>query len=156
MAQPREHTFGYEALNSPPSIHGPEVSAEWKRNQKGEIIMTVSMPLDAVDSEVYIKIPRGHSGILMDPWTSSTCRKRWSTYHSPNKVTKDKLNRFNQERTHQCISLYKAAGRQRQLRNSCWSPRPNRKQNPHAFGLIADHPSGTTSARQHKLNKVRQ
>ena len=96
MAQPSEHSLGYEVLNSPPSIYGPEVSAEWKRTRKGEVIMTVRMPLDAVDSEVYIKTPRGHSGILMDPWTSSTWRKKWSNYHTPNKVTKDKLNRFNQ------------------------------------------------------------
>ena len=57
--------------------------------------------------------------------------------------------------THRHISLHKTAGRQRWFRNSCWSPRPNRKQNPHTFGMIADHPSGTTSARWHKLNKVR-
>ena len=139
MARPSEHTFGYEVLNSPPSIYGAEVSAEWKRTRKGEVIMTVRMPHDAVDSEVYIKTPRGHSGILMDPWTSSTWRKKWSNYHTPNKVTKDKLNRFNQERTHQCISLHKTAGRQKQFRNSYWSPRPNRK-NSHAYGLIADHP----------------
>ena len=99
MARPSEHTFGYEVLNSPPSIYGTEVSAEWKRTRKGEVIMTVRMPHDAVDSEVYIKTSRGHLGILMDPWTSSTWRKKWSNYHTPNKVTKDKLNRFNQERT---------------------------------------------------------
>ena len=112
MARPSEYTFGYEGLNSPPSIYGPEVSAEWKRTRKGEVIMTVRMPLDAVDSGVYIKTPRGHSGILMDPWASSTWRKTWSNYHTPNKITKDKLNRLNQERTHWCISLHKTAGRQ--------------------------------------------
>ena len=87
----------------------------------------------------------------MDPWTSSTWRKKWSNYHTPNKVTKDKLNRFNQERTHRCISLHKTAGRQKQFRNSYWSPRPNRKQNPLPYGLSAGHPS----AKQHQLNKVR-
>ena len=69
----------------------------------------------------------------------------------PNKVTKDRLNRFKQERTYRCISLHKTAGRQQLSRNSCWSHRPNRRQRPHAFGLTANHPSG----RQHKLNKVR-
>ena len=43
MARPSEHTFGYEVLNSPPSIYGAEVSAEWKRTRKGEVIMTVRM-----------------------------------------------------------------------------------------------------------------
>ena len=38
--------------------------------------MIVRMPLDAVDSEVYIKTPRGHSVILIDPWTSLTWRKK--------------------------------------------------------------------------------
>ena len=67
MARPSEHSFGYEVLNSPPSIYGAEVSAEWKRTRRGEVIMTVRMPHDAVDSEVYIKTPRGHSGIFNGP-----------------------------------------------------------------------------------------
>ena len=70
MARHSEHSHGYEALKSPPSIYGGEVSAEWKRTYKGEVIMTVRMPSDTVDSEVYIKTPRGHSGIQMDPWMS--------------------------------------------------------------------------------------
>ena len=90
MARHSEHSHGYEALKSPPSIYGAEVSAEWKRTYKGEVIMTVRMPSDTVDTEVYIEIPRGHLGIQMDPWMSSTWRKKWSTHHSPNKVTKDK------------------------------------------------------------------
>ena len=53
MAQPSEHTLGYGVLNSPPSMYGPEVSAEWKRTRKGEVIMTVRMPLDAVDSGLH-------------------------------------------------------------------------------------------------------
>ena len=109
MAQPIEHSLEYEVFNSSPSIYGPEMSAEWKRTRKGEVIMTVQMSFDAVD--IYIKTPRGHSGILMDPWTSSTWRKKWSNYHTPNKVTKDKLNRFNPEKTLQHISLHKTDGR---------------------------------------------
>ena len=66
------------ALKTPPSIYGLEVSARWKRTYSGEVIMTVRMPLDTVDSEVYIKTPRGHSGIQMDPWMSSTWRKNWT------------------------------------------------------------------------------
>ena len=88
MARPSEHTLGYEVLNSPPSIYGAQVSAEWKRTRKGGVIMTVRMPHDAADSEVYTKTPRGHSGILMDPWTSSTWRRKWSNYHTPTKSQK--------------------------------------------------------------------
>ena len=66
--------------------------------------MTVQIPQDTVDSEVYVKTPRGHSAVTMDPWTSSTWRKPWNKYHTPNKVTKDKLNRFAQQKTHRGIS----------------------------------------------------
>ena len=56
--------------------------------RKGEVIMIVRMPLDATDSEIYIKTPRGHSGISMEPWTSSTWSKKWSTYHTLTKLQK--------------------------------------------------------------------
>ena len=83
MARYSGHSSGYEALNSPPSIYGAEVSAEWKSSRNGEVIMTVKMPHDTVDTEVYIKTPRGHSGIQMDPWISATVRKIWSSQHTP-------------------------------------------------------------------------
>ena len=112
----------------------------------GEIIMTVRMPLDTVDSEVYIKTPRGHSGIQMDPWMSSTWKRNWTTFYPPNRVTKDKLTKFRREKTQKHISLHKTAGRQQLKNHRCWSPRPNRRQN-----LPANHPS----VRQCHLNKVR-
>ena len=64
--------MGNASLKTPPSIDGTEVSAKWNRTYNGEVIMTIRMPMDTVDSEVYIKTPRGHSGIQMDPWMSST------------------------------------------------------------------------------------
>ena len=67
MARHSDQSFGYEALKSPPSIYGAKVSAELKRTYKGEVIMTVRIPSDTVDSEVYIKTPRGHSGIQINP-----------------------------------------------------------------------------------------
>ena len=39
-----------DALNTPPSISGEEVSARWKRTYSGEVIMTVRIPHDTVDS----------------------------------------------------------------------------------------------------------
>ena len=145
MARPSEHTFGYEVLNSPPSIYGTEVSAEWKRTRKGEVIMTGRMPHDAVDSEVYIITFRGHSGISMDPWASLTWRKTWNNYHTSNEITKDILNKLNQERTHRHIRLHKTAGRQKHFRSSYWYPRLNRKQDPLPYGLSAGHPSTKTA-----------
>ena len=62
-------------LKTPPSITGEEVSARWKRTYSGEVVMTVRMPHDTVDSEVYIKTPRGHSSIQMDPWMASTQKR---------------------------------------------------------------------------------
>ena len=60
---------------------GMEVSARWKRTWKGEVIMTIVMPNDVVDTEVFVKTPRGHTGIQMDPWMSCTWRRTWSSTH---------------------------------------------------------------------------
>ena len=117
--------------------------------------MTVWMTQDMVDSEVYVKTPRGHYAVNLDPWTSFTWRKPWNKYHTPNKVTKDKLSRFTQQKTHRRISLNKTAGRQGWSKRSIWSPRPNRGHNTRAFGLISG-PCMSPSSRQQKLNKVRQ
>ena len=117
--------------------------------------MTVWMPQDTVDSEVYVKTPRGYSAVTMDPWTSSTWRKPWNKYHTPNKVTKDKLSRFAQQKTHKGISLNRTAGRQGQDRRSGWSPRPTKKYNPRALGLISG-PCPSHFSRQMQLNKVRK
>ena len=143
------------SLTTPPAIQGPEVSAFWRRTSRGEVLMTVWMPQDTVNSEVYVKTPRGHFAVNMDPWTSSTWRKPWKKHHTPNKVTKDKLNRFTQQETHWGISLNRTSGRQGWSRGSNWSPRPNKDHNLRAFGLISG-PCTSPSPRQQKLNKVRK
>ena len=68
----------------PSYIVGMEVSARWKRTWKGEVIMTIIMPNDVVDTEVYVKTSRGHTGIQMDPWMSCTWRRTWNSTHPPN------------------------------------------------------------------------
>ena len=87
-------------LTTPPSIQGPEVSATWRRTCRGEV------PHDSPDATRHsgtlrcmLKHLEAHSAVTMDPWTSSTWRKPWNKYHTPNKVTKDKLNRFAQQKT---------------------------------------------------------
>ena len=72
-----------------------------------------------------------------------------------NKVTKDKLSRFTQQKTHRGISLNKTAGRQGWSKRSNWFPRSNKDHNPRAFGLISG-PCTSPSSRQQKLNKVRK
>lgn len=113
--------------------------------------MTVKMPHDAVDTEVYVKTMRGHSGIQMDPWIYSTWRKTWDDRHTSNMVTKDKLRRFSQERTHRVISLNKTAGRPKQHRTQYWSPRPDSRQQPKSHRWTTKQPS----VKQHQLNQVR-
>ena len=117
--------------------------------------MMVRMPPDTVDSEVYVKTPRGHSAVTMDPWISTTWRKPWNKYHTPNKVTKDKLNRFTQQKTRRGISLNRTTGRQGHNGRSSWSPRPNKKYNPRALGLISG-PCPFHFSRQVQLNKIRK
>ena len=41
-------------LTTPPAIQGPEVSATWRRTCRAEVLMTVRMPQDTVDSGVYV------------------------------------------------------------------------------------------------------
>ena len=142
-------------LTTPPAIQGPEVSATWRRTCREEVLMTVWMPLDTVDSEVYVKTPRGHSAVTMDPWTSSTWRKPWNKYHTTNKVTKDKLNRFAQQKTCRGISLNRTAGRQGHTGRSGWSPRPTKRYNLRALGLISG-PCLSHFSRQMQLNKIRK
>ena len=45
-------------LKSLPSIHGPEVSAHWTRTKKGEVLVTMKMPRDTVDLEIYSRLQR--------------------------------------------------------------------------------------------------
>ena len=116
MARHNGFVFNDETLSTPPPIEGMEVSARWKRNWKGEVIMTVVMPHDVIDSEIYLKTPRGHTGIQMDPWISAAWRRTWSNSHSSNQVTKGKIRRFRQERTNRRISLHRTAGRCGQLK----------------------------------------
>ena len=142
-------------LTTPPAIQGPEVSATWRRTCRGEVLMTVWMPLDTVDSEVYVKTPRGHPAVTMDPWTSSTWSKPWNKYHTPNKVTKDKPNQFAQQKTHRGISLNRTTRRQGRTGRSGWSPRPTKKYNPRALGLISG-PCPFHFSRQVQLNKIRK
>ena len=142
-------------LTTPPAIQGPEVSASWRRTSRGDVLMTVWMPQDTVDSEVYVKTPRGHSAVNMDPWKPSTWRKPWNRHHTPNRVTKDKLTRFAQQKTYRGISLNKTAERQGQNQRSNWSPRPDKDHNPRAFGIISG-PCHPHSSRQDQLDQLRQ
>ena len=81
MARQSRSSCSDDLLTTPPPIVGMEVSAQWKRTWKGEVIMTIIMPNDVVDTEVYVKASRGHTGFQMDPWMSCTWRRTWSSIH---------------------------------------------------------------------------
>ena len=108
-------------LTTPPPIVGTDVSARWKRTWKGEVVMTVIMPEDVVDTEVYVKTSKGHIGIQMDPWMSCSWKRNWSLTHPPNTQTKEKMRKYRLQRAGRRISLFRTAG---SFRNSHRSPRP--------------------------------
>ena len=104
--------------------------------------MTVRMPHNTVDSEVYIKTPRGHSGIQMDPLdVLNLAEKVDHTVQSQqgDQGQVDKVQKGEDPKAHQLTQDFWKTP-------DIWSPRPNRRHN-----LPANHPS----VRQCQLNKVR-
>ena len=99
-----------------------------------------------------LKTPRGHSAVTMDPWASSTWRKPWNKYHTPNKVTKGQKQICTTEDTQRYQSLTGTAGRQGHNGRSSWSSRPTKKYNPRALGLI----SGPLPLRLFKASAAQQ
>ena len=107
----RYTSFQQCTLTTPPPIVGMEVSARWKRTWKGEVVMTIVMPANVIDTEVYVKTSKEHIGIQMDPWMSCSWKRTWSTTHPPNTQTKEKIRKFRLQKTGKRLSLFRAAGR---------------------------------------------
>ena len=126
-------TYNDGSLTNPPAIVGMEVSARWKRTWKGEVIMTIVMPNDVVDTDVYVKTPRGHTGIQMDPWMSCTWRRTWSSTHPNNSETKEKMRKYKLQKAGRRISLFRTAGRSKQIKNRYCSPRPEARHQSHSY-----------------------
>ena len=74
MAQ-RKEFHNSRTFSSPSPVFHPEVSAQWTRDGQGEVLIFLKVPRDIVDAELFMKMTRGHFGILMDPWSSSSWRK---------------------------------------------------------------------------------
>ena len=81
MARQARSSYSNDSLTTPTPIVGMEVSARWKRTWKGEVIMTIIMPNDVVDTEVYVKTSKEHIGLQMDPWMSCSWKRTWSSTH---------------------------------------------------------------------------
>ena len=105
--------------------------------------------------ELFVKMTKGHFGILMDPWSSSSWRKYWSQQHTPNKVTKEKIWHLNQIKAERWISLYKTA-RKGLTKRLMWKMTPP-QYNPRAEGLLGHNDTRPKGAgrMQRRLNKVR-
>ena len=157
----RQMNFSNELLTTPPPIVGTEVSARWKRTWKGEVVMTVIMPDDVVDTEVYVKTSKGHIGIQMDPWMSCSWKRNWSLTHPPNTQTKEKMRKYRLQRAGRRISLFRTAGRPSQMKNSHWSPRPEarcrtpyRRRTPSPTKQAARYPRPSPSSSTQMTKKT--
>ena len=142
-------------FSSPSPVVHPEVSVQWTRDGWGDVLISLKVPRDIVDVELFVKMTRGHFGILMDPWSSSSWRKYWSQWHTSNKITKEKIWHLKQVKAERWISLYRMAG-QGLMKQSAWKTTPH-QYNPRAEGLLEQNnpwPKGAGKM-QRKLNKVR-
>ena len=82
MAQ-RKEFCNSKTFSSPSPVVHPEVSVQWTRDGQGDILISLKVPWDTVNTELFVKTTKGHFGILMDPWSSSSWREYWSQQHTP-------------------------------------------------------------------------
>ena len=118
-------TFSNELLTTPPPIVGMEVSARWKRNWKGEVIMTIVMPENIIDTEVYVKTTKEHIGLQMDPWMSCSWKRTWSSTHP---LTPRPRKRWG------------SIGCRRQAEESACSGQQGQQADPGRDGIATGHP----------------
>ena len=133
----------------------PDVSAQWTRDGRGEVLISLNVPRDIVDAELFVKTTKGHFGILMDPWSSSSWRKHWSQQHTPNRITK-KIRYLRQVKTERRISLHRMEGQTSSTRRLTWKT-AQPQYNPRAEGLLDQNdPQQKGEGKiQKKPNKIR-
>ena len=81
----------------------------------------------------------------------------------PNTQTKEKMRKYKLQKAGRRISLFRTAGRSKQMKNRCWSPRPEARHHLHLYAErrtpsphkkqqpVQDHqPSHTTQTLLHK------
>ena len=79
----RKEFCNSRTFSSPSPVVNPEVSAQWTRDGRSEVLISLKVPRDIVDAQLFVKTTKGHFGILMGPWSSSSWRKYWSQQHTP-------------------------------------------------------------------------
>ena len=108
--------------------------------------MTIVMPENVIDTEVYVKTSKEHIGLQMHPWMPCSWKRTWSSTHPPNTQTKEKIRKFRLQKAGRRISLFRTAGKARQRWNSHWSPRPEARC--HTYHPARRTPSPTKQAAQ--------
>ena len=155
MAQ-RKEFYNSRTFSSPSPVVNPEVSAQWTRDARGEVLISLKVPRDTVDAELFVKTTKGHFRILMDPWSSSSWRKYWSQHHTPHRITKEKIQCFRQAKAERRISLHRTAGQANPTGRLTWKT-AQPQYNPRAEGLLVQNDPQKNGAGkiQKKLDKVR-
>ena len=155
MAQ-RKEFHNSQTFSSPSPVVNPEVSTQWTRDARGEVLISLKVPRDTVDAELFVKTTKGHFGILMDPWSSSSWRKYWSQHHTPHRITKEKIRHFRQAKAERRISLHRTAGQANPTRRLTWKT-AQPQYNPRAEGLLDQNDPQKNGAGkiQKKLDMVR-
>ena len=120
----RKEFCNSRTFSSPSPVVNPDVSAQWTRDGRGEVLISLKVPWDIVDADLFVKTTKRHFGILMDPWSSSSWRKHWSQQHTPNRITKEKIQCLRQVKTERRISLHRMAGQTDSTRRLTWKTGP--------------------------------
>ena len=118
--------------------------------------MTVQMPLNTVDSEVYVKTPRGHSAVTMDPWTFIHLEEALEQIPHPQQGDQGQTQQICTTERHTEVSVSTGLPEDKgHTGRRGWSPRPTKKYNPRALGFISG-PCPFHFSRQVQLNKIRK
>ena len=56
----RKEFLNSRTFSSPSPVVHPEVSAQWTRDGRGEVLISLKVPRDIVDAELFVKTTKGH------------------------------------------------------------------------------------------------
>ena len=132
----RKEFCNSRTFSSPSPVVNPEVSAQWMRDGRGEVLISLKVPRDIVDAELFVKTIKGQFGILMDPWSSSQLEKVLEpATHPTTRLLRKKIQHLRQVKAERRISLHRMAGQMSSTRRSTWKTAPP-QYNPRAEGLL--------------------
>ena len=153
----RKEFCNSRTFSSPSPVVNPEVSAQWTRDGRGEVLISLKVPQGYCGCRVICENnQRTLWNIDGPPGGSSSWRKYWSQQHTPNKITKEKIWHLRQVKTERRISLHRIAGQTSSTRRLTWKT-AQPQYNPRAEGLLDQNDPQQKGAGkiQKKLKKVR-